>query len=431
MSVDTQALCADLLTTVKSRLESVAFMERHRHAPTAFTRKRTLPFVIVVLFIVNLVKRALQDELDAYFNLERHAVVAERVVTKSAFCQARQKLRASAFVELNTVQTQYFYQHFPYQTWHGWRLLAIDGSTAEVPVTPDIIAHFGYWGDKPLARVSQLFDVLNQLTLDAWIGPKTRDERECAAHHLAHVQRGDLLLLDRGYPAFWLFVRILSTGAHFCARMPLGLWNEVDHFVASGQREHIVTLTPGTHAQQECQARQLPTTPLQVRLLRITLDSGEIEVLATSLVDSTAYPYALFKELYHQRWPVEEDYKVIKLRAEVENWSGKSTLAVQQDFYAKLFTSNLTVILSQPAQTQVTQQSQTKRYAYRVNFAYALSIMKDTVVQLLRRSAIHDLLAALWQAMLRTTEPVRPGRKAPRRKGQRRKRFSMCYKSAR
>jgi len=149
------------------------------------------------------------------------------------------------------------------------------------------------------------------------------------------------------------------------------------------------------------------------------------------VLDNATYPLALFKELYHQRWPVEEDYKVIKLRVEVENWSGKSTLAVQQDFYATLFTTNLTVILTQPAQTQVTQQSQTKCYAYRVNCAYALAILKDTVVLLLQRSLISDLLEALWQAMIHTTEPVRPGRKFPRRKGARRKRFSMCYKSAR
>jgi hypothetical protein len=47
-------------------------------------------------------------------------------------------------------------------------------------------------------------------------------------------------------------------------------------------------------------------------------------------LDNATYPLALFKELYHQRWPVEEDYKVIKLRVEVENWSGKSTLAVSR-----------------------------------------------------------------------------------------------------
>lgn len=81
-----------------------------------------------------------------------------------------------------------------------------------------------------------------------------------------------------------------------------------------------------------------------------------------------------------------------------------------------MFTTNLTVILTHPAQTQVTQQSPTKRYAYRVNFAYALSSMKDTV-RLLQRDHIRDLLEALWQALQRTTEPVRPGRKFPRHKG--------------
>ena len=58
--------------------------------------------------------------------------------------------------------------------------------------------------------------------------------------------------------------------------------------------------------------------------MRITLDSGAVEVLGTSLLDQARYPYAVFKDLYHHRWPVEEDYKVLKLRVAVENWSGKS-----------------------------------------------------------------------------------------------------------
>jgi hypothetical protein len=267
--------------------------------------------------------------------------------------------------------------------------------------------------------------------LEAWIGPKSDDERQCAARHLTHLGPDDLLLLDRGYPAFWLFVQIHRTGAAFCARMPLGLWNVVDEFVASGQREQIVTLQPGTRACQECQSRNLPETPLQVRLLRIVLDSGQIEVLATSLVDTITLPYALFKELYHQRWPVEEDYKVITLRAEVENWSGKIPLTVFQDFYAKVFTTNLTAILAHLAQAEVTRQSQTKRYRYQVNFAHTLSCMKDTVVLLLRHPVHIELLTALWDTMLQTIEPIRPERKFPRHKGPRRKRFSMTYKPLR
>jgi hypothetical protein len=239
------------------------------------------------------------------------------------------------------------------------------------------------------------------------------------------------VLLDRGYPAFWLFVLILSREAHFCARVSVGVWNVVDQFVASGLPEQIVELSPCPTAQQECLARQLPPQPITVRLLRIELDSGEIEVLITSLLDQTRYPYAVFKDLYHQRWPVEEDYKVIKLRIEVENWSGKSTLSIYQDFHAKVFTANLTAILAHPAQTQVASQSQAKQYTYQVNFAHLLSKMKDTVVLLLRGLQVENILSSLWYIMLHTVEPIRPGRKYPRNKTGRVRRFAMAYKPLR
>lgn len=431
MPESTASLYIGLVTALQQRLTAPDFLERHRESVKAFTRQRCLPFVTVMLFLLNLVKRPLQDELDQFLNLESKSVVAEPQVTKSAFSQARKKLKAEAFVELNTVQVDYFYTHFPYQTWQGFRLLAVDGSTAQLPETTDIVAHFGLWGTTPLARVSQMFDVLNEVTVDALIGSKDLGEREYAAHHFALLSPADLVLLDRGYPAFWLFALILAQGAHFCARMPVGIWNEMDYFVASGQREKVIQLPPSIAAKQECQARNLASQPLKVRLVRIELDSGEVEVLITSLPDAKRYPYAVFKELYHRRWPVEEDYKVLKLRVEVENWSGKSTLAVYQDFHAKVFTTNLAAILAQPAQQEVLQQSQAKRYTYQVNFTHLLSKMKDTVVFLLRGIMIEDIFASLWQIMVRVVEPIRPGRSYPRKKTGRSKRFSMNYKPLR
>jgi len=47
-----------------------------------------LPFVIVILFLLNMIKRALQDELDEFFKLLKGTEIAVRVVTKSAFSQA-------------------------------------------------------------------------------------------------------------------------------------------------------------------------------------------------------------------------------------------------------------------------------------------------------------------------------------------------------
>jgi hypothetical protein len=412
-------------------------MVRHRQTEQAFTRKRCLTFIILIIFLLNMLKRSQQDELDEFFKLLNGGQVALRVVTKSAFTQARKKIKYEAFIELNQVQTNYFYQFLPSQTWKGWRLVAVDGSTVQVPNTPENLAHFGAWNPAkgapcPMARISQMFDVLNDVTLDALIVPKAVGERELAADHFSHLHPSDLVLLDRGYPAFWLFALILSKNAHVCARMKVSGWLVVEHFVASGLSEQIVVLQPGYAARQECHARKLSTNPVTIRLIRVELDNGEIEVLATSLLDSTTYPSAIFKELYHLRWPVEEQYKVFKSRIEIENFSGKSVLSVYQDFHAKVFTANLTAILARPAQEVITQDCIEKKYAYQVNMTNALSKMKDVVVLLLHDlSSVPRLLISLWQLMIKTIEPIRPGRSYPRIMRVKPKKFPVCYKPTR
>jgi len=436
MSKDIASACMGLLEMLKSLLFSADFMDRHRRNKKDFTRQRCLTFAVVLIFLLNLVKRALQDELDEFFKLLRGEEVAVRMVTKSAFTQARKKLKYEAFVELNQAQVAHFYDHFEPQTWCGFRLLAVDGSTSELPRTPEIMEHFGVWHPNqgepcPLARVSQIFDVLNEVTLEAIIGPKDVGERALAALHFAILKAGDLVLLDRGYPAFWLFALILYQQAHFCARMPLGVWEVVDQFVATGLPEQIVTLHPSYESIKECRSRRLSTDPITVRLVRVELDTGEVEVLVTSLLDTVAYPIAVFKDLYHQRWPVEENYKVMKCRIEVENFSGKSVLAVYQDFHAKVFTMNLTAILAHPAQKVVELESQGKQYTYQINMTNALSKMKDTIVLLFQRTAILPILKRLWQVIIRTIEPIRPGRSYPRKKRVKRRRFAMTYKPIR
>ncbi|NHZ71838.1 MAG: IS4/IS5 family transposase, partial [Aquificales bacterium] len=184
-------------------------------------------------------------------------------------------------------------------------------------------------------------------------------------------------------------------------------------------------------AQKQCEERNLSTDPIRVRLVRVELPSGEVEVLITSLLDGTRFPVSLFQELYHQRWPVEEDYEVLKSRIEVENWSGKSVQAVYQEFHAAIFTKNMAAILAQPAQQEVTQQSQSKKHDYQINMTNLISKMKDTIVYLLRDTDIRPLLQSVWQQMVKTIEPIRRGRSYPRKKGVRRKRFAMNYKAVR
>jgi hypothetical protein len=436
MDTATEIAHLGLFQEINSRLSSFDFLVNHRKTEKSFTRNRCLSFIVLITFLINLLKRPQQDELDEFFKLLNGTDVAVRVVTKSAFTQARKKLKYEAFVELNRVQTGYFYRYLGPQTWMGWRLVAVDGSTVQVPNTPENLAHFGAWnpakgGPCPMARVSQMFDVLNDVTIDALIKSKDVGERDLAAEHFAYLCPGDLVLLDRGYPAFWLFAWILDKKAQFCARMKVGEWKVVKQFVASGLSEQIVTLQPCSTAKKECQERKLSTKPLTVRLIRVELEDGEVEVLATSLLDRQTYPVSVFKELYHQRWPVEEQYKVFKLRIEIENFSGKSVLAVYQDFHAKVFSANLTAILTRPAQKVVDQETAKNKYSGQVNMTNALSKMKDTIVLFFYRSDILSLLQSIWQIMIKTIEPIRPGRSYPRKFRVKPKKFPMCYKPTR
>ena len=49
--------------------------------------------------------------------------------------------------------------------------------------------------------------------------PALAREREMLANSLAHVRCDDLLLLDRGFPSYWLFAWLIQQGRHFCMRV--------------------------------------------------------------------------------------------------------------------------------------------------------------------------------------------------------------------
>lgn len=337
-------------------------------------------------------------------------------VTPAALCRARQKLNPHALVWLNDRLVDLASQQLGERRWQGLRVLAVDGSTARLPSTPQIAAHFGHRkGDGvPLARWSTLYDVLNDRVIQADLAPYAEGERTFASEYVLESHPDDLFLYDRGYAAFWLFVFHCVQQRDFCARVRLDFHAEVKAFVASGQKSTLVSLTPNAQNARQCKDFYLPAKPILVRLIRVALKSGEIEVLATSLLDEKAYPTRLFTKLYALRWGIEEQYKRSKLRLEVENVSGRSPQVVLQDFQAKILAQNLTAIFVFIAQWLADERYRKRHYRYQINWANALSAMKNNLMRVLCSDAVLDLCQGLLQRMVNAVEPVRPGRSFPR-----------------
>ena len=95
--------------------------------------------------------------------------------------------------------------------WKGFRLCAVDGSQFRLPNVTNIVEAFGVHKGKEsqkscsMALVSMYYDVLNEIIIDASINPPYASERTLAFEHLSYAQKDDLVLYDRGYPAFLIF----------------------------------------------------------------------------------------------------------------------------------------------------------------------------------------------------------------------------------
>jgi len=427
-------LCAKLIEFLKNIITSTEFITRHRQSDSDFTRKRKIPFHFLILFLLNALRGSYQDQLDRFFKILFRLDVAERVVSKAALTKARMKLKYQAFIELNHHLNAFFEKNFNPKTWFDFRLLVIDACLVRLPRCEDIAKHFGIWKVRqgrpsPMARISQLYDTLNKVTVDALIKPKHIGERDLAAQHLLNIMPTDLVLLDRGYPAWWLFALIISLDAHFCARVSSTKWKIVRSFFQSNANESIIFMPPPITSIKTAQHMGLDLRPLKLRLIRIE-NAGKTQILITSLTNTHLYPYEVFADLYHKRWPVEEDYKTIKCRIEMENFSGQSALSVYQDFHSKVFLKNLVSVLALPVNNVLTNSITSRKYDYQINFAQAISKSKDVIALLFQQttSKLIQLIESLQNIFLKTIEPVRPGRKYPRLRTISPRKYFLNYK---
>lgn len=383
-------------------------------------------------------KSSIQRELDRFYKEVTQSDFNIRAVTKSAFTQARAKLNPWAFKRLNEVAVNSFYDGAEYYVWHNMRLLAVDGTRLVLPNHPTIIEEFGVHqfgpkADSPrsLAIGSMLYDVLNMVTIDSQIAPYVSSERDLLMQHLDHVKSGDLLLLDRGYPSFWLLFLLKAKGIEFCVRLKDDWWLKVKEFTESLDKERIVTFSlPKKDRSKLKDFPHMLDTEITCRLIKVELENGEKEVLCTSLIDTQTYLHEEFEELYHYRWNEEEAYKLLKSRIELKNFSGKTARAVKQDFHGKVFLMTLCAAYAHPIEEKVVAEykaDQNRKHDQKINRTNAIASTMDVLIPIFIKNKYREALQAFDKIVEDTREIIRPGRSNPRNKKPK-KLYSMNYK---
>ena len=417
---------------LRNRIADAGFLERHRQKPTDFTRKRKLPFETVLLLLLQKTTHSIQRHLDNFFG-QMHWVLHLELpwVTAGAWTQARAKFKASAFEELNAqivVPTIYGPKHQPKRRyWVGRRLLAIDGSGVNVPATKEMERHFRVFrtgaAGKPgprrgSGRMSVLYDVLNRVVLDACLVSDSVGEITLALEQIAHMQPKDLVLMDAGYRGYVLLAALSAAKVDFVVRCSKGGFFEARKLFEQNKSglSRKVVLFPGKKPKRECRRLGLPMS-LHVRLVTVRLADGKLEVLATSLLDTKTFRTARFKKLYALRWGEETFYSLIKSRLDLENWTGLSFGAIQQDFAATMLLSNLESLLTQPAAEVLEKTSKHTQRPLQPNRANCYHALKQHLLPLLGSELpIKEVVQILQTLFLHGPVSQRKRRRVPRKK---------------
>ncbi|MBA4139800.1 MAG: IS4 family transposase [Segetibacter sp.] len=427
------------LNEVIDTIEDEKFVSRSRSEDggKGFSRKRKISFTHLIVLLRQGLSRSIQRELNSFYQKLQKSDFSIQHVTKGAFSRCRAKLKPEAFVELNQVGIKSFYNNAPWLNFQGLRLLAVDGSTAVLPKHRSIIeefgtTNFGPYADSPrsVARISVLYDVLNLTVLDAHIDKYDKSEREMARKHLDFVEPGkDLLVFDRGYPSLGLMFEMQAKGINYLIRMREDWWLEVRKMVSGGVKDKEVTFTLPSNEKDLLKKYNTPDKKIKCRLVSVELPEGGTEVLCTSIVSKEILPYECFAELYHYRWNIEEGYKLFKCRLQLEAFSGKTAIAVKQDFFAKIFTMTTTAVLAFPVDEKLKKEVETnsRKHPNKVNRTNALSMFKEIIVKVFIEKIISPAIEAFDKILEATTEIIRPGRKFERKK-LKKKPPSMNYK---
>ena len=419
--------CKKSIQITQNLLEAPNFQTNHKRQVTDFTRNRKLNFVSVMLVLFQKSAKSLQlvlNELSQRF-------LFHSTVSNSAFSQARLKLKHTAFIELNQKAiVEVRYEEKTYRTWKGHRLLAIDGMQVPLPDSESIRQAFGTQsvsnqyetcqGDYPLAIASVLYDVLNHIGLDAQLAHSKSYEVNLAVEHLKYTQANDLLIFDRNYLSFYFLAVLTSQRRDFLIRAQQASFLVIQEMFTGDIEDQIVTLKVPRDQKSKMRSLHLPTE-IQLRLLRVVLDNGEVEVLVTSLLDQKQYPLDEFKALYARRWGVETFYSTLKGRLTLENFTGTSAEAVRQDFFATIYISGLESILTENADEILKQKSLKNRFPQQVNKAVAFNAIKNRVFEIFaEKEDLDTTLEELTQLFLTNPVLIRKERSPERKKSIRR-----------
>jgi hypothetical protein len=278
-------------------------------------RQRCLPADSVVWLVIAMALFAADSIPKVWRRL--HPTREHPEPTDSAFSQARRRLGVAPLRHLFHRTARPMATH---QTggafYKGWRLMGLDGTTLDLPDTPENARTFGRpttgraEGAFPQVRLLALCELGTHAVCGLNIKPISHGEPSMVGPLLDHLGPGMLLVWDRGFFSYELIRSVCERGAHLLARVKSNTVLRPTRRLADGS--YLAKIYP-SEADRRRDMRGLP-----VRVIEYTHDdpnrpgAGERHRLITDLTNPEDLPAHEAPLVYHERWEEELAFDEIK-----------------------------------------------------------------------------------------------------------------------
>ncbi len=412
---------ANSISIIKEKIVNEYFISSHRARPDDFTRNRTLTFQAVFVQIFRKTVKSLQLSLNETFM----SGYLPNPVTASAYTQARNKFKHTAFIELNNdIVTLFYSESNTIKKWNNYRCIGVDGSKIILPKSADIVAEFGSVAIKnqtvdssySCAMFECYYDVLNHMAVHSMFAHGLSYEVKLATQMLDVATENDLLIFDRAYASYEFLATLIEQGKNYLIRCSNGSFKEVQLLAQDTKNwSKIVTLKVPGSQKKNIMEKGLPLE-IKVRLVSVILSTGEVEILATSIMDESIERQE-FRWLYGMRWGVETFFSIVKGRLCLENFTGKTPEAVKQDFWSTIFISNLETLMTQGTEDEMNAKLKQGQYKKKVNTAVSFNTIKNMAFELFMDNEDKESTVKKMTLLFKMNSGLdRIGRKAPERK---------------
>jgi hypothetical protein len=361
----------------------------------------------------------------------------------SAYCTARAKIPLEALDNINTHLADRMHRCIPQEKlWHGRYVRVVDGTGISMPDTP---ANQKSWpqskGQKPgcgfpAMNLVGIFCLLTGALVKAAHSNRQTHESRLFQDLWSALDKGDLVVTDRGFCSFGTLAGLLARGVDSLLRLPEKRIRKAigAQLPKSESFDVIVPWKRPAQCTSTMTPKEFASLPesIDVRVTRYTVARQGFRTqsvtLVTTLLDASI-PASDLAELYFRRWGVELHFREIKIHLNMDVLRCLSPHMIERELRMHFIAYNLIRCVMQKA--TLTHNVELNRVSFKGcldtirQFSNALNGADG------KPKTISGMVDAMLQAIARDPIPHRPGRSEPRVKKRRPKNYRLMTKPRR